>query len=144
MASVLFFLVMAMALGSAAHAGPEKVDICHFPPGNLSLVQLLQVGQKAAATHFSRHGDFEVLFPGSDINGVGCSFCFDSQDEACQVFCIGPPVCLCPPDDLEACCEANPCCDPCPEPKPAECSVITCGSEPPDCSVTVCSAPKPE
>lgn len=99
---------------------------------------MISVGEKAAATHLDTHGDWLVL--AFNVNGVGCAFCADAPPD-CQVFCVGPPLCVCTPGDT-ACCEANLCCDPCPEPKPAECSVISCGSDPPDCSATVCSAPE--
>ena len=134
----LVALALALALGSPALAADHKVDICHFPNGNPENTQVISVGPKAAEKHLDRHGDFLVL--GFNINGVGCAFCADSSPD-CQVFCVGPPLCLCPPDDPEACCEANPCCDNCPDPKPDECFVSTCGSDPPECSLTVCSAP---
>lgn len=133
----LAVLVAALALGSPAVAKDHEVDICHFPPGNPENVQVMSVAPKAAEKHLDRHADFLVF--GFNVNGVGCAFCVDSSPD-CEFFCIGPPLCFCPPGTEEECCEQNPCCDPCPEPKPAECSVISCGSDPPECSVTVCSA----
>lgn len=136
--SILVGAALALTLGSAAAASDDQIDICHFPPGNPENVQVIRVGEKAAVTHVEKHSDWPVL--AFNVNGVGCAFCAEASDE-CAVFCVGPPVCLCPPDEVEECCELNPCCDNCPEPRPEECSVISCGSDPPDCSLTVCSAP---
>lgn len=133
--AIVVALSFALALGSTALAAGHKVDICHFPSGDLEKVKVMSVAPKAAMTHLARHGDFRVF--GFNVNGVDCAFCADPSPD-CQFFCVGTPPCICPPDD-ESCCEANPCCDPCPEPKPAECSLIFCGSDPPECSLTVCA-----
>jgi hypothetical protein len=80
-----------------------------------------------------------------NANGPGCTFC-TSQDAACEsadVGCLGPPLQVCPPQELEACCAANPCAEPCPGPKPLECSVSSCTCDPGECCTTNCPAPAP-
>lgn len=136
LAAVLAATCLAALALPAAAAPPDKVDICHFAGGDLEKARLMSVPERVAPRHFA-HGDFiDLGMNTTGINGVGCHFCYAPQ--ACDVFCVGTPPCLCPPDDA-ACCDANPCCDPCPGPKPPECSLIFCGCAPGDCCVTVCS-----
>lgn len=81
-----------------------------------------------------------------NANGPGCTVCA-SQDAACEgveLFCIGPPLAICPPGpELEACCADTPCAENCPDPKPLRCSVSTCVCEPAECCKTNCPAPAP-
>jgi hypothetical protein len=74
-----------------------------------------------------------------DTNCLGCTFCLQAGAGPvpnCQFFCLAPPTCTCPPGDA-ACCAANPCCDNCADPKPAECFVNTCSCDPGTCCFTV-------
>lgn len=70
-----------------------------------------------------------------NINGPGCTFCFAPTD--CDIACLPPAACFCPPGDT-ACCENNRCCDGCAEPKPLECLTGSCSCEPGSCCSTVC------
>ena len=81
-----------------------------------------------------------------NVNGPGCTFCFDPNENECQVACLGPPACLCPdtePGELEECCANSPCCENCPNSDALECNVYTCGCEPDtdSCCTTICPPP---
>lgn len=81
-------------------------------------------------------GDAEAF----NVNGPGCTLCYEPT--GCQLSCIGPPQCFCPPGD-SACCFDNPCCQGCPDPKPLRCETSTCDCAPETCCSTVCPAPAP-
>ena len=77
---------------------------------------------------------FDAMF---NVNGPGCTLCSASDD--CEPSCLGPPACFCSPGD-RSCCEANPCCFNCPDPKPLSCETSTCSCTPESCCFTVCPA----
>lgn len=87
-------------------------------------------------------GDMDFL--GTDINGLGCAFCVDPDPPCGQLSCVDTPPCLCPDDDLSNCCKTNPCCDNCPDPKPAQCDLIYCSCDDEACCETICPPPAPE
>jgi hypothetical protein len=74
-----------------------------------------------------------------NTNCPGCTLCLQSGDgpvPGCSIQLLGPPACFCPgvpPGEPDTCCAANPCCDPCPEPKPLECSMNTATCDPASC-----------
>jgi len=55
---VLFVLIVCMALSEspALLAGPQKVLICHVPPGNPANAHVISVSANAVAAHLA-HGD---------------------------------------------------------------------------------------
>lgn len=77
-----------------------------------------------------------------NTNKVGCTFCSEATPD-CHVECLGPPACFCPPNQLDTCCAANPCCDNCPVPKPLQCSLSQCTCEPGSCCSTLCPVGAP-
>ena len=78
-----------------------------------------------------------------NVNGPGCTFCFDPGD-GCEVTCLGPPACICPPGPgLEQCCATSPCCENCPNSGALECNVSTCGCAPDSCCKTICPGQLP-
>jgi len=69
MKKLLFALLLVAAFvavsGNPVQAGEDKVEICHYPPGNPENVQVISVGATAVPAH-EAHGD--VLFS----HGVPC------------------------------------------------------------------------
>ena len=60
MKNLLLMLLLVAALFVAVSVNPvqagEKVDICHFPPGNTDNVQFISVAPSAVPAHLA-HGD---------------------------------------------------------------------------------------
>lgn len=78
-----------------------------------------------------------------NANGVGCTFCFNPDQNECNVDCRSS-TCMCPPETLDECCAETPCCSNCPNGGSLECNVITCECTPESCCQTICPvAPSP-
>jgi len=98
------FLTLGLAcIATPTFAAKEVVTICHIPPDNPDNVQTIGVTAKAAASHISEHGDFEV--------GIEC---YEGVGE-CEV--VGETVCA-PGVDV---CTASPLFPP-PEPTEVSCA----------------------
>ena len=55
---ILFVIVVSTALSDSPTilAGPDKVLVCHVPPGNPANAHVISVSPNAVAAHFA-HGD---------------------------------------------------------------------------------------
>jgi hypothetical protein len=54
---LLLLIATIVVVGVRPVSAEDKVDICHFPPGNPSNVQFITVGASAVPAHLA-HGDF--------------------------------------------------------------------------------------
>ncbi len=142
---LLSLSVSLLLLG--AQVAFAKTVICHVPPDDPSNYHTISVGDAAVPAHLA-HGDCLGPCPTcgcgftpaeiSDVNCVGGTFCQSTAD-ACQFFCLGPPICACEPGDTQ-CCQGNPCCENCPGVGGPGCeafNVTTCGCEPEECCFTL-------
>jgi hypothetical protein len=95
----LLMLTLATTLvAQMASADGNKVDVCHFPPGNMDGFHTISVGEEAAKAHVGNH-PFDFV--------GGCCEGFDDCDDgdpctadACHGFCTNEPA---------DCSDGNPC-----------------------------------
>lgn len=66
----------AMLMASGAMAGPQKVDICHVPPGDPSDAHTISVSGNSVSAHL-RHGDTLGPCPPDVFVGREVCECYD-------------------------------------------------------------------
>jgi hypothetical protein len=84
-------------------APPEKVDVCHNPPGQANRAIRLSLGARAAVQHISQHND--VVVPEDDSCTAGVGECAVSGMLACTsdgLLCDAEP--LAPSEPTEVSC----------------------------------------
>ncbi|MBX2800463.1 MAG: VCBS repeat-containing protein [Myxococcales bacterium] len=67
----LTVLLPFLGWSASSLAAPNKVDVCHRPPGNSTQLQSIVVSQNAVAAHVSNHGD--VVGMCDDVCDTICS-----------------------------------------------------------------------
>lgn len=108
------------------------------------LVALLSVGRATLASLTCPSGTTEV--GANEQAGERLSvLCAVEADNCGVVGCLGEVACTCGSNEEEVstdevgmtCCDASPCCYPCPKAGSVECSMLSCSFDPPDCGITV-------
>jgi hypothetical protein len=71
---ILIVVLMALLLPAVSMAGdPEKITICHYPPGNPGNVQYIEISENAWPAHAAHGDDLAVWGEGWECveDGVG-------------------------------------------------------------------------
>jgi hypothetical protein len=66
LASLLAAAMFITVSGTPVQAGPDKIVICHRPPGHEPSEQTMAVSFSAAAAHRAQHNDCVLLDPPED------------------------------------------------------------------------------
>ena len=78
MRRIFFYLAVASVISLVGFApmnaaGPEKVTICHLPPGNPANAQTITIGAAAVNAHLTQHGDYlGACIAPPPCDGEGC------------------------------------------------------------------------
>ena len=79
-AQLLFTIaIVGLSLGAAPAQAGDKVEICHFPPGNPANFHTITVSSNAVDKHIVEHGD---------VVGACCGVVCDDGDVCTANFCI--------------------------------------------------------
>ena len=130
----LLILAVALALGAAmpSLAGGDKIEICHFPPGNPGNFHTITINQNAWTAHQANHNDLlgSCVANCETICGDGnaCTQDIQSDPDACICLPDHPPVDC---DDGLACTDDN--CDPA-----TGCSNVESCGDGNECTADIC------
>ncbi len=135
----LLILMLALA-ATVAQAGNNKIEICHFPPGNQDNFHTITISENAWTAHQVNHGDLlgSCLDNCETICGDGDACTQDIQSDPDECICLPdhPPVdcddsLACTADScdpatgclyVENCADGNECtADICPDVAPGNC-----------------------
>ncbi|KPK14690.1 MAG: hypothetical protein AMJ62_12250 [Myxococcales bacterium SG8_38] len=129
--STVSFLLLSLAawfVAATAFAGDAKIQICHFPPGNMDAFHTISVSEEAASAHMGNHP--------YDFAGECCEGFDDCDDgdpctaDVCHGFCVNEPA---------DCSDGDPCTtDSCNPSTGCVNEPVICPSDDDSCTADVC------